>query len=115
MWEATDNFGAWALHASAQGPRDVLRGPGDPPRSPCEHKAPRPRAMGQSVQALNPLHESCSFVPRTRDDPGAPHVGGEGCVSGAILERRTAGIRVVEGVFGGQDQEGGLAAPPTWL
>lgn len=86
MWEATGvgNFGAWALHASAQGSWDVLRDPGGPPCSLCEHKARRPRAMGQSVQALNPLHESCSFVPRTRDDPGAPHVGGEGCVSGAI-------------------------------
>lgn len=67
-----------------RGPWDVLSDPGGPPCSLCEHKARRPRAMGQSMQALNPLHESCSFVPRTRDDPGAPHVGGEGCVSGAI-------------------------------
>lgn len=86
-------------------------GPGSPPCSLCEHKAPRPRAMGQSMQALNPLHENCSFVPRTRDDPGAPHVGGEGCVSGEILKLRTAGIRVVKGSLGARTRSGGLAAP----
>jgi hypothetical protein len=74
-----------------------------------------PRAIRQAVQAPDPLPEICSFVPRARGDPGAPHVGEEGGVSGAIWGLGAAQIRGRRGASGGPGSGRALAAPPPWL